>query len=213
MLEVQFREPLARAFQKVPLGPKEESGEDRVVVGRTSWEQYVAMDEERGADNSHPRLYYLDEQLEIMTTSLRHERLKEWIALLVMEFSYEADIEVFAHGHATMQRSEEAAAEPDASWCLGEEKEFPDIALEIALTSGGLPKLEVYRRFPVQEVWFWRKDGLEIWNLNDETSGYAGPSRTSRLLPGLDLALMERCLALPTWREARRAFQAGLKKE
>ena len=52
MLEIQFREPLARAFQKVPLGPEEEPGEDRVVVGRTSWEQYVAMDEERGASST-----------------------------------------------------------------------------------------------------------------------------------------------------------------
>ncbi len=213
MLEVQFREPLARAFQKVPLGPKEEPGEDRVVVGRTSWEQYVAIDEERGPDNSHPRLYYLDEQIEIMTTSLHHERRKDWIALLVMEFINETDIEVFTHGQATMQMLGQAGAEPDASWCFGEEKEFPDLALEIALTSGGLNKLEIYRRFSVPEVWFWRKDRLEVWNLNAEASDYEGPARTSGLLPGLDLALIERCLALPTWREARRAFRQALKPE
>ena len=213
MLEIQFREPLARAFQKVPLGPEEEPGEDRVVVGRTSWEQYVAMDEERGADNSHPRLYYFDQQLEIMTTSLRHERLKERIAMLVIEYVNENDLEIFPHGQATLQKLNEAGAEPDESWCLGGERESPDIALEVALTSGGLNKLEVYRRFPVPEVWFWRKDGLEIWNLKADASGYDGPLRTSRFLPRLDVDLLERCVALPAWREARRAFQAGLKKE
>ena len=213
MLEVQFREPLARAFQKVPLGPTGEPGEDRIVVGRTSWEQYLAMDGERGADNSHPRLYYLDGELEIMTTSLQHERLKERIGMLLVEFVNENDLEIFPHGHATMQKLEEAGAEPDASWCFIDEKEFPDIALEIALTSGGLDKLEIYRRFAVREVWFWRKGALEVWNLKEDASGYAGPARASRLLPGLDFALIERCLALPTWREARRAFQAGLPKE
>ena len=213
MLEVQFREPLARTFQKVPLGPKEESGEDRVVVGGISWEQYVAMDEERGADNSHPRLYYLDAQLEIITTSLRHERLKKRIGMLVIEYVNENDLEIFPHGQATLQKLNEAGAEPDESWCLGEEKESPDIALEVALTSGGLNKLEIYRRFPVSEVWFWRKDGLEIWNLNADASAYDGPMRTSRFFPRLDLDLLERSVAVPTWREARRAFQAGLKKE
>lgn len=81
------------------------------------------------------------------------------------------------------------------------------------MTSGGLDKLEIYRRFPVPEVWFWRRDGLEIWNLNDDASAYEGPARASRLLPDLNLALIERCLALPTWREARRAFQKTLKSE
>ena len=72
----------------------------------------------------------------------------------------------------TRMRIEEAGAEPDASWCLGEEKVFPDIALEIALTNGGLNKLEIYRRFPVREVWFWRKEDLEIWNLKSDASAY-----------------------------------------
>ncbi len=211
MLEVQVREPLARAFQKVPLGPKEEPAEDRVVVGGVSWEQYLAFDEARGADNSHPRLYYLDEQLEIMTTSRRHERLAEWMSDMLHDFLLSTDVEVFPCGQATLQKINQAGAEPDKSWCLGVEKEFPDIALEIALTSGGLNKLEIYRRFPVPEVWFWRKDGLEIWNLSADAGKYDGPARASRLLPGLDIALLERCLALPTWREARRAFQQALK--
>ena len=213
MLEVQFREPLARAFQKVPLGPKEETGEDRVVVGGVSWEQYLAFDEARGADNSRPKLYYLDDELEIMTTSRRHERLAKWLGEMLADYLLESDFEVFTCGQATLQKLNAGGAEPDDSWCLGEEKEFPDIALEIALTSGGLNKLEIYRRFPVPEVWFWRKVGLEIWNLNADATKYDGPSRASRLLPGLDIALLERCLALPTWREARRAFQQALKSE
>ena len=213
MLEVQVREPLARAFQKVPLGPKEDPGEDRVIVGGVSWEQYLAFDEERGPDNSHPRLYYLDEQLEIMTTSRHHERLAKWLGEMLADYLLESDLEVFTCGQATLQKLNSSGAEPDDSWCLGEEKEFPDIALEIALTSGGLDKLEIYRRLPVPEVWFWRENGLEIWNLKDGAGGYEGPSRVSRLLPGLDLGLMERCLALPTWREARRAFQRALKPE
>ena len=210
LLEIEIRKPLARAFQRVPHGPQEPPGEDRVVVGGVSWEQYKAMDEERGTDNAHPRLYYFDEQLEIMTTSLQHERLKERFGMLLVEYVNENDLEIFPHGQATLQEIEEAGAEPDASWCFGEEKEIPDIALEIALTSGGLGKLEIYRHFGVREVWFWRNDQLEIWSLRADGSGYEGPARASRHLPALDLALLERCLALPAWREARRAFREGI---
>jgi Uma2 family endonuclease len=37
-------------------------------------------------------------------------------------------------------------------------KEVPDLALEVVWTSGGLDKLEIYRRLGVGEVWIW-KDG------------------------------------------------------
>ena len=212
LLEVEARRLTTPAFQRVPRGPSEPPGEDRVVLGGVSWEQYVAINEERGEDHSNPRLYYLNEQLEIMTTSLQHERLKERIGMLLVEYVNENDLEIFPHGQATMQKMEEAGAEPDASWCFGEEKDVPDIALEIALTSGGIEKLEIYRCFAVREVWFWRNEHLEIWNLRADASGYDGPMRVSQQLPSLDLQMIERCLALPTWREARRAFREGLTK-
>ena len=105
-----------------------------------------------------------------------------------------------------------AGAEPDESWCIGEPKEFPDLVLEIALTSGGVSKLELYHRVQVPEVWFWRRGKLEIFTLREHGSAYkqqSGPVH-SRLLPGLDIALLERCVTIPSWQEARRAFRAGL---
>ena len=210
MLEAEVLPQLARAIQKAPRDPHLQPGEDRIVVGGVSWEQYLAYDEERGADRSRPRLYYLDEELEIMTTSRSHERLSECLGEMLADYLLTTDREAIPCGQATLQKVNQGGAEPDKSWCIDEEKEFPDLVLEIALTSGGLNKLDIYRRFPVPEVWFWRNDALEIWTLQADASGYQGPLRGSGLLPGLDLALMERCLALPSWREARRAFQQAL---
>ena len=104
----------------------------------------------------------------------------------------------------------EAGAEPDESWCIGPEKEFPDLVLEIALTSGGVNKLEIYRRFPVPEVWFWRHDQLETFVL--DSSGHYERSPKSRVLTDLDLALIERCVAIRSWQQARQTFRAGLAK-
>lgn len=82
--------------------------------------------------------------------------------------------------------------------------------LEIALTSGGINKLEIYRRFNVPEVWFWRRNQLEIFALNN--SGNYESSRTSRLVPDLDIALLERRVGISSWQQARRTFRAALSK-
>ena len=145
----------------------------------------------------------------IMKTSNEHERIKKWIGDLMAVYFEEASIEIMPRGQATMRKAlKQAGAEPDESWCIDGEKEFPDLALEIALTTGGLSKLEIYRRFNVSEVWFWRRQALEIFALRDDGAGYEAVSR-SQLLPDLDIPLLERCVAIRSWQQARRAFRAG----
>ena len=104
MLEAEFLPQLARAIEKAPRSSHEQPGEDRVVFGGISWEQYIAFDEGRGPDHSHPRLYYLDEQLEIMTTSRRHERLAKWLGDMLADYLLESDLEIFTCGQATLQK-------------------------------------------------------------------------------------------------------------
>jgi hypothetical protein len=50
---------------------------------------------------------------------------------------------------------------------------------------------------------------MEIFALRPDRSSYKRVSQ-SRLLPQLDFALLERCVKIASWREARRAFRAGL---
>ena len=183
--------------------------EQRVVYSDISWGRYLALDKELGDDRPGPRLYYLDGQLEIMGTSEEHERIKKWIAgLLELHFD-EIGIEIMPRGQATMRVAlKKAGAEPDESWCIGEEKKFPDLALEIALSSGGIDKLATYRRFRVPEVWLWRKGKLEIHCLN--RSGVYERVQKSRLLPRLDVSLLERCVGIRSWQQARRIFRERL---
>jgi Uma2 family endonuclease len=185
--------------------------EQRVVFCGLSWNRYLAFDKKLGDDRPGPRLYFLDGELEIMTTSNEHERIKEWIGGLLDIYFDEARMEIMPRGQATMRLAlREVGAEPDKSWCIGPEKEFPDLVLEIALTSGGVNKLEIYRRFPVPEVWFWRRDKLEIFVLDG--SGHYEQSPKSRVLAELDIALIERCVAIRSWQQARQTFRAGLAK-
>jgi len=183
--------------------------EERVVVCGISWNRYLAFDKKLGDDRPDPRLYYLDGELEIMTTSNEHERIKKWIGGFLEICFEQKGIEVMPRGQATMRLAlKEAGAEPDESWCIGEEKEFPDLVLEIAMTSGGVRKLEAYRRFKVPEVWLWRSNTLEVFGLTS-ADAYE-PLRRSRFVPDLEIALIERCISIHSWQQARRAFRAGL---
>jgi Uma2 family endonuclease len=184
--------------------------EERLIICGLSWRRYLDLDQALGDDRPGPRLYYLDGELELMTTSKEHERVKKWIGDFVGDYFFQHGIEIVALGQATMRLAlKEAGAEPDESWCIREAREFPDLVLEIALTSGGLDKLEIYRRFAVPEVWFWRRNALEIFTLRPDGSGYDAAPR-SPLLPQLDVPLLERCVKMASWTEARRTFRTSL---
>ncbi|MBI4663632.1 MAG: Uma2 family endonuclease [Verrucomicrobia bacterium] len=183
--------------------------EERLILCGVSWKRYLALDKAMGDDRPGPRFYYLDGELEIMTTSHEHERIKKWIGDFLADYFLQAGVEIMPRGQATMRQAlKQAGAEPDESWCIGQENEFPDLVLEIALTSGGVSKLEIYRRFNVSEVWFWRGNKLEIFALGN--NGRYKQSLRSQLLPDLDVALLERCVAIRSWQEARQMFRAGL---
>ena len=212
LVDTKESRPFAQ-FLKPEALPGGEEPEDRVVFCGVSWNRYLAFDKALGDNRPVPRFYYLDEELEIMTTSKEHERIKKRLADLMAAYFEEAGIEEVPHGQATMRLADKnAGAEPDESWCVGEEKEFPDLVLEIALTSGGIRKLELYRRFQVPEVWIWRQGKLEVFAPETKGENYEQVSTGSRLLADMDVALLERCAATPSKREAIRVFRVGCKR-
>ncbi len=210
LLEPDEKRQFAELLRPEPL-PDGSEPEERMTVGGLSWQQYLALDKALGDDRPGPRLCYLEGQLEIMTTSIEHERLVEWLGAFIEIYFEHRDIRFTTRGSATMQQAmKQAAAQPDKAWCLGREKKFPDLVLEIALTSGGVEKLEVYRRFAVAEVWIWRRGKLVFYGLREDGSGYE-PFSQSQLLPGFKRPLAERCIRMEDALEARRTFRLGLK--
>src|SRR2546430_1868977 len=76
--------------------------EERISVYGISWDGYLAFDKALGNDRPGPRLYYLDGELEIMTTSNEHERIKKWIGGFMDDFFIQEEIEIIPRGQATM---------------------------------------------------------------------------------------------------------------
>jgi Uma2 family endonuclease len=184
--------------------------EERLILSGVSWHDYEKLLAHFG-DRAKYRVSYLEGMLEIMSPSRRHEVSKKDIARLLEVYLEEAEIDFWALGSTTFRRrQDEAGKEPDECYCIGTEKDFPDLAIEVVLTSGGINALELYRRLGVKEVWFWQQQGLQIYHLSDRGQYQEHPA--SQLLPNLDLSLLASYVNAPNPRLAVREFRAHLRQ-
>lgn len=180
-----------------------QDSEERYTTDSVNWEQYETLLEQIG-DAAGYRVTFLDGVLEIMSPSRRHESRKTCIGDLLLIYFVEADIEYFPFGSTTLRQEEKrGGTEPDEAYCIGTDKEFPDLVIEVIVTSGSINKLELYRRLNVEEVWFWRNDRFSLYHLREKTPVEFGSNcgyeliQNSELLPELDIDMLAECLKNP----------------
>lgn len=165
-----------------------EMPEQRFVLSEISWQEYETLLAKLGDDFPSLRLSYLEGTLEIMGTSTEHEQLKKTIGMLLEAYLLETRTRFVAIGNATFRKeAKRRGLEPDECYCLEGKKEFPDIAIEVVLTSGDVDKLEIYKGLGVQEVWFWKNNQFSLYNLR--VQNYE-PIAKSELISSLELSLL-----------------------
>jgi Uma2 family endonuclease len=190
--------------------------EETSIVSDVDWQTYEAL-LARLADNSHYRVTYLNGILEIVSPSIRHEKIKKRLATLLERYLISRQIQHTPLGSTTLKdRLKNAGAEPDECYCIGAEKDIPDLAIEVNITSGNINKLATYQQLGVTEVWFWEANRLKLYYLRQETgsdssltSGYAQIER-SALLPDLNIALLSECTLISDQLQSVREFDLGI---
>ena len=146
---------LLEGFEAINL--KTEDPEERFITNGVSWQQYEELLLNLG-DCPRYRVTYLEGTLEIMSPSRSHEFYKKNIGRLLEAYLEETRTPFWGLGSTTFRKQDKkGGTEPDECYCINTEKELPDLAIEIVLTSGGVDKLKVYQKLGVKEVWFWQK--------------------------------------------------------
>ncbi|MBW4538124.1 MAG: Uma2 family endonuclease [Myxacorys chilensis ATA2-1-KO14] len=174
-----------------------------------SWQQYEALLEDIGDDFPGLHVTYLEGTLELMSPSRRHESNKSAIGSLLEAYFQENQIRYYPLGSTTFRKKAKSrGAEPDECYCIGTEKEFPDIAIEVVKTSGGINKLEVYQGLEVPEVWFWRNNKFSVYCLRG--NHYEQMIR-SEFLPNLDLELLASFVLNPEPLDAVLQFREAIR--
>jgi Uma2 family endonuclease len=100
--------------------------------------------------------------------------------------------------------------EADKSYELGTDREGPDLAIEVVVTSDGIDKLEAYKRLQIPEVWFWENSRLSLYALRQQAYEEIA---SSQLLPELDIGLLVRCVNMLSHVEAIKEFQRAIDRD
>ena len=120
--------------------------------------EYAAIPYKYG-DISCCKISYFNRVLKIMLPGKNHELVKELIGNLIVAFCDEKEIDYIPFGSTTLRnRNKQVGKEPDISYAIEENKEIPDIAVEVNYSSGGIDDLAIYLAIGVKEVWIWDKD-------------------------------------------------------
>jgi Uma2 family endonuclease len=195
-----------------PIDPQPSIQESGLVLHNVTWEQYEALLTLFGDDQPGLRMNYLNGTLELWMPGREHERLKTLIARLIEAFAEEYDLELNGYGSTTFRKqAKERGLEPDECYCLGELKDVPDIAIEIAVTTRVVDRFEIYRGLGVREVWVWRNNALLFYSLQSPDQPYQVIPR-SQILPQLDPELLIHYLGEMNQTQAVRSYRQNLRK-
>lgn len=116
------------------------------VVHNLTWEQLEQFDRSL-EDFAGVKLAYLDGTLEVMTIGEEHENAKATMRVLLEAYLRARGVRFYSRGNSTLGRKEEGARnEPDESFSIGSRSQYPDLVFEVTVTSGGIDRLEGYRR-------------------------------------------------------------------
>jgi Uma2 family endonuclease len=195
--------------------PPDPSTIDHFVYLRVGWSDYEKLLAMRG-ESSVPRITYLEGVVELMSPSRYHELDKKRFARLLEAWSEVAGVQLEGYGSWTLKDEEEdRGAEADECYTVGRtadsDEDRPDIAIEVIWTSGGINKLEVYRKLGVREVWFYERGTLRFFALRHEAGDETYSAiATSEILPQLPIVLLLACMQEPDQTSAVRALRTAL---
>ncbi|MDP8963586.1 MAG: Uma2 family endonuclease [Cyanobacteriota bacterium] len=182
-----------------------------VTLHGISWEKFKVISAQL-EDNQEVRVTYLAGVLEIMSPiGDRHEYVKTTMGYLLEAYMREKGIRFYGRGGFTLEQEGYAYGTPDESYCIGSNKEIPDIVIEIIVTSGTINRRELYKPKRIPEVWFWKSEQMRIFRLN-EAGEYVDVSR-SGFFPDLDKTLLLRYIAHPDQYDAVNEFVAFLRSQ
>ncbi|MBD2539413.1 Uma2 family endonuclease [Coleofasciculus sp. FACHB-SPT36] len=178
-----------------------------ILIDELTWREFKVV--EQLIERPGVKLSFLDGVLEIRKVlGKKHETIKERIGALLEIYLECLGLDFTPTGSMTLEsESGRVKREADESYELGSDRERPDLVIEVIVTSGGIDKLEAYKRLKIPEVWFWVNEQLSFYTLGN--AEYETVPK-SQLLPNLDVALLIGCINIANHTQALREFREGI---
>lgn len=166
-----------------------------VVLEGVSWQTFKALLADIG-DSRASRIAYDRGILEIRMPLQQHEQPKIMIASFVDALADELEIEVMQLGALLLEREDlTRAVEPDTCFYIQNESTVrsktiqlpedppPDLVIESDYTSSSLNKFNIYAAIGVPELWRYRQQTLEVYQLVGDNYELSATSIAFPFLP------------------------------
>ena len=153
--------------------------ENRVILKGVSWSTFKALLADVGDDRAW-RIAYDGGVLEIRMPLEEHEEPKRLIESFVEAIVDELEIELRSLGSLTLEREDlTRAVEPDSCFYIQNESLVrgrninlpndppPDLAIESDYTNSSVNKFTIYAAIGVPEIWRYRRESLQVYQLVD----------------------------------------------
>jgi len=185
---------------------KANSLEQPITRSGISWEQFIHI-QQAFADVPGIRLTYCEGVLEIMPLSKQHEFICHLLGILLGLYFIHQRIRFFPSGAYSQILEGVTEYQSDLSYCFDQDKDIPDLCIEVVITNSRLDKLRKYQLRGVPEVWFWQDDQIRVYSL---VAGNYEVREKSGLLPDLDLTFLCECLHQDDPLQASLQFQTRI---
>ena len=161
------------------LTPTQPSTEEKLItLAGIKWQTFKAIMSDVG-DGRAWRIAYAEGVLEIRMPLPKHERPKVMLEQFIGALADELEIEAMSLGALTLEREDLARAiEPDTCFYIQNESLVrnkdeinlpidppPDLVVESDYTSSSLNKFSIYADLGVPEIWRYRNQSLEVYQL------------------------------------------------
>jgi Uma2 family endonuclease len=182
-----------------------------ITIEGLTWREFKAT--AQLIDRAGVRLSFLNGILEIRRMpGEQPETVKERIGTLLDLYLLQLGIDYTPTGSMTLESEEGLVKrEADKSYKLAPNRIYPNLVIEVIVTSSGIDKLEAYKRLQIPEVWFWQKGRLTIHHLRMNEQGVDYEQLTSsEELPDLDISVLLDCIDIPRHVDAVKVFRQAI---
>ncbi|MEK0181784.1 MAG: Uma2 family endonuclease [Oscillatoriales cyanobacterium] len=188
-----------------PINPSTQKTTQRVVLFHICWQTYKSLLAEMG-DKRSSLLSYSQGVLEIIMPSDLHEIINCLLKRIVTALTEELDLKIKGFGSTTLNREDlEQGAEPDSCFyiqnvdrILGKRLDIsidppPDLIIEVDITSPSSNRFVIYKQLGIPEVWRYRSQTVQIYQLQNREYITCDRSPT---FPILSVAMLNQLLQM-----------------
>ena len=147
------------------------------LISDATWEEYQNL--------SIPNclISFKNGVITIVSPGRNHEIISDLIRAVIWGYCRKNSLLLFTYNQTRLIYEGKEGKEPDVAYSFEKDKDKPDLAVEVNVTSGSINDLTKYQYLDIPEVWVWSQKKIEFF-IKTQT-GYQSVT-VSNCLPNLE---------------------------